>query len=85
MLRRILVTDNPDAPTGVADLVVWIGDPPAPPVLRQTSSLIERRSVDSAAIYLAAQSAEIKVQLSDPLAFLTRLAETRTRPALRVA
>jgi hypothetical protein len=84
MLPRILVTDDAQATSEDADLIVWIGPRPAPAHWRRRS-LVERSSPRSAAIYLVSRRAELKLRLNDPLAFLDQLAEIRSLPALRAA
>ena len=84
-LRRIHITDTPNACPGGADVIVWLGDDDPPTALAETPLVVQPSSLHAAAVYVAAGPAKISLGLAEPLEFMLLLADVSAAPALCAA
>ena len=84
-IRRLLITDSPEAASRATETIVWLGQSDSAPPVGNERCLIAPSSLRAAAIYVAAAPSHFKLALSNPLPFMVLLAEIRAAPALRAA
>ena len=86
MLKRMLITDRRGRSTWVPDIVVWLGGGSPPRRAYGAALVVAPSSVRVAAVYVVTSGpTELRLDLTDPMAFVDELLRVNSEPAIRAA